>query len=336
MPDLDLEKSTNGQDADEPTGPNILVGAPVEWTYTVYNTGNVTLSDIAVSDDQLGPICTIDSLAPGEATSCTAFGTALAGQYGNLGTASTTYNGGEVSDSDPSHYFGLKPALDLEKYTNGVDADTPTGPEILVGDPVVWTYVVTNTGNVPLSFVIVGDNILGIICTIPTLAPGESQTCSAQGTAVEGQYANLGKAATRYPDPQGVLVSDDDPSHYLGVKPFVPNPSLDLEKHTNGADSDLAPGVSLPVGSPIVWEYIVTNTGNVELTNIQVADNILGMICVIPSLSPGETYVCTASGVAVAGEYMNIGKAVTWWGGGPKTGGVKVHDMDRSHYTGVP
>lgn len=336
LPALDLEKSTNGQDADEPTGPQLMSGALVEWTYTVYNSGNVTLTDIAVNDDQLGLICTLTSLTPGDSATCTASGTAGVGQYANLGTATTTYNGAMVSDSDPSHYYGILAALDLEKYTNGVDADAPPGPQILVGEPVVWTYVVTNIGNVPLTNVIVGDDILGIICTIPALAPGESQTCTKTGTAVEGQYTNLGKAATRYPDQRGMIVSDQDRSHYLGIKPFVPNPSLDIEKHTNGADSDLAPGLTIPVGSPVLWEYIVTNTGNVDLTNIQVGDNILGMICTIESLSPGQSYVCTASGVAVAGEYMNIGKAVTWWGGGPKTGGIKITDMDRSHYTGTP
>ena len=43
------------------------------------------------------------------------------------------------------------PAIVIEKATNGEDADTPTGPMVEVGDPVTWTYVVTNTGNVTLT-----------------------------------------------------------------------------------------------------------------------------------------------------------------------------------------
>ena len=39
-------------------------------------------------------------------SSLTHTGTALAGQYGNIGTASTTYAGQPVSDTNPDHYFG--------------------------------------------------------------------------------------------------------------------------------------------------------------------------------------------------------------------------------------
>ena len=42
------------------------------------------------------------------------------------------------------------PSVTIEKYTDGADADTPTGPVIPRGDPVRWTYVVTNTGNTRL------------------------------------------------------------------------------------------------------------------------------------------------------------------------------------------
>ena len=51
-----------------------------------------------------------------------------------------------------------KPAIDIEKSTNGVDADTAPGPLVPVGNTVTWTYLVTNTGNDTLSGVAVTDN----------------------------------------------------------------------------------------------------------------------------------------------------------------------------------
>ena len=89
-----------------------------------------------------------------------------------------------VSDTDPSHYFGAAPAIDIEKATNGEDADSPTGPYIIVGDLVTWTYNVTNTGNVPLVNVNVTDDMEGYIGTIAYLGVGESNTSLfATGTA---------------------------------------------------------------------------------------------------------------------------------------------------------
>lgn len=83
-------------------------------------------------------------------------------------------------------------AIDIEKTTNNEDADTPTGPMIVVGAPVLWEYIVTNTGNVPLTDVVVEDDILGIIGTI-SLAAGESATLTATGTALAGIQAGDGK-----------------------------------------------------------------------------------------------------------------------------------------------
>ncbi len=54
------------------------------------------------------------------------------------------------------------PAINIEKLTNGFDADNPTGPQIEVGDDVVWAYIVTNNGDIPLSNVVVTDNIAGV------------------------------------------------------------------------------------------------------------------------------------------------------------------------------
>ena len=47
---------------------------------------------------------------------CTASGTAVAGQYANIGTAKGTPAAGpEVAASNPSHYFGLAAGISLEK-----------------------------------------------------------------------------------------------------------------------------------------------------------------------------------------------------------------------------
>ena len=60
---------------------------------------------------------------------CTATGTAERGQYANTATV-TGIDAAEntVTDDDPSHYFGFIVEVDIEKFTNGEDADEPTGP----------------------------------------------------------------------------------------------------------------------------------------------------------------------------------------------------------------
>ena len=79
-------------------------------------------------------------------------GTAVAGQYANVGTATGTPTAGpDVTATDPSHYFGEAGAsIDIEKLTNGEDADTAPGPKVEPDATVTWTYIVKNTGEVAL------------------------------------------------------------------------------------------------------------------------------------------------------------------------------------------
>jgi hypothetical protein len=219
VPAIEIEKTTIGVDADDPPGPYISVGEPVEWTYTVTNTGNVMLTGVTVVDDQPGvtPDCAPFDLQPDETVVCTASGVAVEGQYGNLGVATGHPPVGDpVMAEDPSHYFGMFAGLDIEKATNGVDADDPPGPEIEVGFPVEWTYTVRNTGNVPLIGVTVEDDQPEVEpdCLPFDLGPDEEVVCTANGVAVEGQYENVG-TVTGTP-PVGPPVADSDPSHYLG------------------------------------------------------------------------------------------------------------------------
>jgi hypothetical protein len=335
-PAIDIEKHTNGEDADEPTGPEIIEGDPVTWEYIVTNYGNVALSNLSVTDDVLGAICGVSTLGAGESFTCSVAGTATVGQYANLGTVTGWYGQQEVSDSDPSHYLGTprfipNPLIDIEKYVNTEDADEPAGPEVLVGGNVMFDFVVTNVGNVALSDVAVTDDFFGAICSVGALGVGDSFTCSLTITAVEGQHVNTATATGWY---NGQSTEDSDMGHYLGKPPFIPKPKLDFEKWVNGADADKAPGIYVTPGSLVTFEYRVTNVGNVTLDNILVADNVLGIICWVATLAPGETVTCTATSTAITGQYMNIGKAGAWYGGGPKTGGILVQDIDYAYYFG--
>ncbi|HEY1277356.1 MAG TPA: VWA domain-containing protein, partial [Thermoleophilaceae bacterium] len=178
-PGIEIEKSTNGADADLPPGPFVPIGGDVDWTYVVTNTGNDALSNVAVTDDQgVAVSCPATTIPVGESLTCTASGQALGQAYANVGSVTAVDPfGTQVSDTDPSHYTGSVAAIDVEKATNGADADTGTGPFVPVGGPVTWTYVITNTGNTPLTGVTLEDDQLGTIaCGSGTLAPGAQAT----------------------------------------------------------------------------------------------------------------------------------------------------------------
>jgi hypothetical protein len=108
-PRIGLEKHTNGKDADHLPGPAILLSETVTWTYRVTNVGNVTLSEIEVTDDQEeDPFCPATTLSAGETMTCTAYALAQLGQYANIGTVTAKpLVGTAVEASDPSHYRGL-------------------------------------------------------------------------------------------------------------------------------------------------------------------------------------------------------------------------------------
>jgi uncharacterized repeat protein (TIGR01451 family) len=338
-PGIDLEKLTGGMDADIPPGPVLEIGGNVTWQYVVTNTGNVRLNDIVVSDNRgVAVSCPATSLGPHKSMTCTGSGVVQAGSYSNIGTVTAnTPDGAPVTDSDPSHYRGVSffpdiAAIDIEKMTNGHPADTPPGPTLVAGDQVTWTYSVVNVGGTALAGVTVVDSDPAVTVSCPATVVAVSQTmvCSASGTALVGQYANV---ATATGTGGGMTVSKQDPSHYFGVPEPPPpgEPAIEIEKLTNGFDADgVASAPQLYHGHPVVWTYVVTNVGNVVLGNVAVTDDKgVAVSCPKTTLEPGEQMICTASGTAVASEecYANVGTVV-----GSPPEGDNVTDSDPSHY----
>ena len=334
VPRIGIKKYTNGDDADLPTGPSVPVGAAITWRYEITNPGDVALTNIVVSDNvpgvtpgyQSGDADSDGQLDPGEIWIFEATGTATAGQYVNQGTATGYYNGTPVSAGDASHYFGGQAGVQIIKSVNGDDANYAPGPNIAPGDPVTWTYVLTNSGNITVSGVLVTDSEPGISPAYLSgdngnglLEPGESWTFSATGTARIGPYLNVG--TVNGVDSYNQSVSDSDPAYYFG-----PDPAIKIEKLVNGDDADFPMGPAIPVGGALEWRFVVTNPGNVPLSGIVVSDDhsivpvavdlspadgfIDGDLNLDQQLDPGETWIYTAAGVSTAGQYTNLGSVI--------------------------
>jgi hypothetical protein len=330
---INFVKRTNGEDAKTGTGPLIPVGGAVNWTYTVTSNSNLSLPFTVVDNPPVAISCPKNTLNPTDTVTCTASGTAVAGQYANTATLTVTTPGSldNIIRTDTSHYYGVITGINIEKLTNGFDADQAPGPLIKVGEVITWSYVITNTGNVDLTGVSVVDDQEGAITTCPTtLALGATVTCTKMDTAEEGQYSN--EATVTGKPPAGFEpVTDSDRSHYYGS-----DAGVSIKKLTNGVDTSVSPPPYIMMGDPVSWTYQVTNIGLYSITGIKVTDSdeTLVISCPGTTLVPGAAMVCTASSTAKAGVYTNRGYVV----GTPEgLEGIvgEVGDSDESGYFGV-
>ena len=359
-PQIDVEKFTNGNQADLPTDgdvPIIAPGSSVTWTYQVTNTGTVPITTVTLVDDQIGTITNITNqgngdavLDPAEVWTYQATGTAVSGFYGNEATVTgRSAAGREGTDSDTSNYRGAAASIDIEKFTNGNQADAATDadvPQINAGSAVTWTYRVTNTGDLDLTGVQVSDNVIGSVVNITdqgdgdaVLEPGEIWIYSASGTAQVGAYENLGSVSATSPAQQ--IVTDQDFSHYVGI-----SPGIRVEKATNGIDADTTgSGPQVYVGDTVTFTYVVTNTGNVPLSNVVLRDDNGTPGTTADDFSPSftggdtdadsqldttETWRYQATHVATLGPYQNTAQVT-----GNASNGTQVAGADPSNHSAV-
>ncbi len=303
----------------------IAAGDTVTYTFTVTNAGNVTLTDVAVTDPLTGGAVTLDvtTLAPGDVATGTATYTlgqadVDAGSVVNVASvAGTPPTGDPVTDTDPETVpLAADPSIELVK-TGALDGDA------VAGDTVTYTFTVTNTGNVTLEDVAVTDPLTGgaVTLDVTTLAPGDVATGTAtytltQGDVDAGSVSNTA-SVTGIP-PTGDPVTDDD----TFTTPLAADPSIELVK-TGALDGDAV------AGDTVTYSFTVTNTGNVTLTDVAVTDPLTGgdVTLDVTELAPGDVATGTATytltqGEVDAGEVSNTASV----SGTPPTGGPVTDD----------
>ena len=231
------------------------------------------------------------------------------------------------------------PAIDLEKYVSvdnqasWQDADAPPGPQTTVGNPVYFRFIISNIGNVPLSNVTLTDNVYNLsgCSAIPNpLQPGANYTCIFGPTpALVNQHTNTATTTGAWND---LSVRDTDDANYYAP----PQPAIEVEKlvsvdnQATWLDADTPPGQQASLGAPVYFRFIVTNIGNVTLSNVTLSDNVysLGSSCLIPfPLQPGQSHTCTHGPVpAPVGQHTDTATATGAYGN------TTVRDSDDANF----
>jgi len=305
-PDLSIDKRalTTGFTA---------VGDVLSYEYDVENTGNVTISSLAVSDDKIPSVsCPVTTLAPGATTTCMGTYTVTqadldAGSVTNIASANGSPTGGTFTPPTDSATVNGTQSPEMTLAKTALDSNFTA-----IGDTLDYEFLVTNTGNVEITNIVVTDNkIASVSCPVTTLAPTQSVTCTATYTVTQadldaGSVMNLAEG-TGTPS-GGTLLPASDTATVTGSQ----TPDLGIVK------TALDTGYTA-VGDTLDYEYVVTNTGNVTITNaITVSDNkIPSVTCpALPSggLPPAGMITCTATYAVTqadldAGSVTNVASA---------------------------
>ncbi|MGW4379809.1 DUF7507 domain-containing protein [Kitasatospora sp. NPDC004531] len=298
-------------------------GDTVTYTYEVANTGTVAVSGVSIDESVFTgsgakpvPVCRAADLAPGETTTCTALYTVTAqdvagGSIANTATAKGTAASGPDPVSNPASATVrtvAAPGVSLAKSV------TPTTVG-RAGAVLAYSFTVTNTGGVPLTDVRVdetsftGSGGAPLVECPPdalTLAPQDSVVCTAAYTTTQadidaGTITNTATATGHAP----AGFADPVSAEARATVTAAAAPALTLAKTAGPADTPLTEGTT------VTYQFLVTNTGNVTLTGLDVQETAFDGHGTAPtpscppeaaSLAPGVAIACTATYVVTAAD----------------------------------
>ncbi|MEV4259208.1 hypothetical protein AB0J52_39125, partial [Spirillospora sp. NPDC049652] len=245
------------------------------------------------------------TLAPGESTTCHASYVTTQtdvnnGSITNSATATGTPPGGGTPVESPPDEVTItaeaNPAMTVQK---SADPTTYTA----AGQTITYSYVVTNTGNVTLTGIgVTDDQGLSVSCPVSSLDPGQNTTCQATYTTTQADVdsGSITNSAYAHGTPPGGGTPIDSPPDEVTITAEA-NPAMTVQKSAD-------PTTYTAAGETISYTYLVTNTGNVTLTNVGINDDLPGLstiTCTTTTLAPGESTYCHASYVTTQTDVNN-------------------------------
>ena len=365
LPALAIKKFINGQDADSPTGPVILVGSTATFTYNVSNNGGNPLKNVTVVDDggpdssfapnpevnsggfNIGDGNSDNKLDTGEIWKYKATKTVTAGQYTNIATVNAKDLSGQdvAPDADPANYLGVVGAVVIEKQVsldgiNWFDADSPTGPVVIVGQNVKYRVAVTNnsTGGLAATVDLSDAVIIGSISALDFKFSGNQTTSVAAGatiysdvittTALAGQQTDQASATATITDgtnTTSVTVAPDN-ANYFGQ-----NLQGDLKITKTDYLTKVVPGQC------VTYTIVVSNCGPDTATHALVEDLFPSNLTDVKWTSKAAKGATDnkARGTDNIEDYVTLpaGSSITYKVTGTVVGGPGSHKVSDCHRT---
>lgn len=279
------------------------VGETIRYSFTIENTGDITLADVRIDDKMLdiSGILATERLDVGKSIT-------VEREYGplteqdiinnkidNTATATATSFVPELNDPAPaeatvSTSTVSEPALSVEKTATPEKIDAPHP-----GDEITYTIAVKNEGNITLTDIAVEDTLsngktLPLSFEKNSLAPDETMSTSTTYVITQedidtGLISNSACATATDPSTSTPVESVPDTCE----TDLVRTPALSFRKI---ADKEHA-----NIGDTIEYRLVATNTGNTTLYDIKTTDALVEVadeaICDV--LLPGESAELTVS-----------------------------------------
>lgn len=311
--DAQISLDKTGVYADDNGDGVVNAGDVINYSFTVLNTGNVTIKGLKLKDDflPLGTDLTLSPISIGPGLTATATveyrlnqDDIDAGTVINIATAEgTDPDMVKVTASDNNQVdLPKSPELELIKTAEWIDANS-SGRED-VGDNITYSFVVTNIDNVTISALTLEDARLkvsnkGFFPQI--IGPGESATTSYTYTLLQqdlddGEVVNSATATGH--DPDGEDVSDlsdfgagdgSSPTE----QPLAQLPSLEVVKKQVFQDVNFD-GLT-GIGDQVNYTMTIHNTGNVTISTLTLTDTFLDANSLPLTLSSEPTYMAAGS-----------------------------------------
>ena len=277
-------------------------GQPVPYSYLVTNTGNITLTGILLIDDNIdGSVsCPQSTLAPTSGSNtmtCTAQHTVTLAEMNAGGNVSNTVtaSSNEAPNATDTLDIPITQTPTMTVYKSSTFTSVTAA-----GQVVPYSYLVTNTGNITLTGIsLIDDNIDGSVscpaASLPPTSGSNTMTCTAQHTVTLAEM-NAGGNLTN-----NVTASSNeapDATDSLSI-PITQTPGMSVVKSSTATTYTM-------VGDVLDYEILITNTGNITLTNISLDDPLTSdESCPVNTLDPNTSTTCTASYTVMESDLSN-------------------------------
>ena len=319
-PSIKLVKTLEASSLPKPA----KAGDVIKFNFAVHNTGNVTLEKIRIVDlvtdvEVINQSGWTGPLEPGEVNEDTFTATyALkqsdidAGTFANTAQVfGSSVNGKpddvtDISGTDLTNDDKTIVELETSASVTIVKSETHAfSSPTQVGEVITYSFLVTNTGNLTLTNVIVEDPLAGLEpampITIATLLPGDANAVTltatykvTQADIEKGEVVNQATVTGDYVDPADKTKKPVTPDVSEEIKvPLEQKPSIAVVKEANSKLTEPA-----EAGQEIEYTFTVHNTGNMVLNNVVLNDPLAGITpnsFTIGTMQPGEQQVFTAT-----------------------------------------